>query len=769
MSCSRKDRTSSLSGAGRRSCAVFLSLCLVLVALTGCERKVFLNPVTAPQTPKAPQLSGPAYMEQQAHAAWTAGNMLEAERLYGVLARTGGVNAEARRTALERLAVASLANRHPHTALEALEEAKPLAGDTQSMARWLELWTSAVMQLPFNDGLRRGTMLAEDSTRPPMIRAGADAVLLARTLPRERMDRARAMDAAYQQALPEAQQAMERGLFAALAGLPDADMAGLTQLVNPVPAAGSGAPLTPTGLPGQGVPEAAAALAPGVLAPTAPATELPGGTAAPIPATTASSASLGAPATPGTASAATGVPAAVGAPGAPAVSAVTAETTGAVSPYEHRYPWSVLLLESARRARISQRPDAAALLNRVSGADIFAAPGLLDQARSGPARSSTVPVQGTAVLRSGCTALALPMSGTYSSIGWKVAQGATAAQQELATTGVQMEVTVLNTEDPAWLDQLAALPPHCVTVGGPLRPETFAAAKGRGLLGSRAFFAFLSRLEGEDEGHIAWRFFSSPEDQVRAVLTFAHGIGINTFGSLYPEDEYGRRMSDLFMQLAGTGMVKSAAYPPKEIKALNNLVGSFLGSYMVNKTPVPSTSFRAVFLPDSWQNNQIIIPYLFYHGEDRLLLMGTALWEQSLSGAKTNTNNLDLAIFPGWWNSSTPTAAASMLIERLSADGKEAPDAWVGLGYDFVRFASALDLNAQWTPSMVNSRLVQAQNLNWSMAPLRWENGRVRQEMFVFTPRARGFDLAQPAEFRERIDRITERHQRRVEAAKKGK
>lgn len=376
------------------------------------------------------------------------------------------------------------------------------------------------------------------------------------------------------------------------------------------------------------------------------------------------------------------------------------------------------------------------------------------QAEAARASGSSVP------LYSGCVALALPTSGVYAPFGAQVAEGAKAAQAELKKSGVSMDVKVVDTESSDWLTQLAQLPPECVAVGGPLRPDAYAAAKRQSLTRSRAFFTFLSQLEGNDEGTVAWRFFSSPSDQVNAMLRFAGELGIKNFGVLSPGDVYARKMTELFVRAAEASgsTVQITLYQLGDIPGLTQTMTQFVGG-----GAAPNPSFQAVFIPDSWQNVTQVIPYLFYQGEDRLVLMGTTLWEQGLSNAGSiNVANMDLAVFPGAWNGATPNEAASTLMTALTASGQPTPNFWVSFGYDFVRFASALNLSAPgWTAKEVNNRLSTAQNIHWSMAPITWNRGRASQHLFIFHPVSTGFEPVVTSSFKERLENIRVRHARR--------
>lgn len=375
------------------------------------------------------------------------------------------------------------------------------------------------------------------------------------------------------------------------------------------------------------------------------------------------------------------------------------------------------------------------------------------------------PAPGQSSFSSGCVALALPLSGSYGPFGNKIANGAMAAQGELSKSGISMDVRLIDTESSDWLDKLSHLPPQCVMVGGPLRADRYTALKTRNLQTSHAVFAFLSSLEGSDEGATAWRFFSSPRDQINAVMRFAGDLGISAYGVLAPSDAYGQRMADLFLRTARNGgkAAKLTTYEAGNTASWSGVMRDFVGGTMRGKTPVPTSTFQAAFIPDTWENLELLVPFLFYQGEDRLVLMGTSLWEQALSSrSSVNVANLDLAIFPGSWNPAASSPAAAALVRALGESGKGVPDFWAAIGYDFVRFASVLNIQGSWTPSEVNGRLAAARNMEWSMAPLSWTAGKASQALFIFRPVQSGFELADPAAFRGRYKEILARHARRV-------
>lgn len=328
-----------------------------------------------------------------------------------------------------------------------------------------------------------------------------------------------------------------------------------------------------------------------------------------------------------------------------------------------------------------------------------------------------------------CVVLALPSSGTYAPIASKVRHGAQMAQNELAASGVKMRLETVNTEAADWLQRLDALPPACAVVGGPLQARNYAQAREHGQLEKRAFFTFVPSLEQGDEGARAWRFFPSPQDQIDTLINFAStGLNIRTYGAFYPTDAYGVRMTGLMEQsLASHNMLlQKASYNPADSTSWSNAVAPLINAQTPqgSKTPVPQTSFEALFLPDSWKSMEMLTTSLLYNGEDRLVLLGTTLWEQSLSGKTiANADKFALAVFPGAWNQ--PQAPRA-----LQAPGT---DFWNALGYDFVRFAVSMGLDSRLTTPQITTRAQRASKMIWGMAPISWDNaGVAHQKLFLF-------------------------------------
>ena len=360
-----------------------------------------------------------------------------------------------------------------------------------------------------------------------------------------------------------------------------------------------------------------------------------------------------------------------------------------------------------------------------------------------PAAPSKAPAPKPATPTGPHIALALPSSGPYAGVAAKIRNGAEIALRELQAGGLLAQLHVVDTSKPDWNAQIAALPPSCIMVGGPLQAPIFKQLQTSGMLEKRVFFAFMPSLLPGDEGVRAWRFFPSPQDQIDRLVGFVtEDLGLRTFGAFYPTDNYGPRMTGLLDQkLAGMGItLHSASYTPGQSSTWSGQAATLINpTAQENITaPIPQTPFEALFLPDSWKNMNLLTTSLMYNGEDRLVLLGTTLWEQGLDGKTVaEPDRYALAVFPAAWD---PTQAPA----ALRAPGT---DFWVALGYDFVRFAVRMAFDSRPPAATVNAQAA-GMKLQWAMAPLSWDDkGIAHQKLHLFQPGANGMEPLDLARF----------------------
>ena len=319
--------------------------------------------------------------------------------------------------------------------------------------------------------------------------------------------------------------------------------------------------------------------------------------------------------------------------------------------------------------------------------------------------------------------------------------------------GLLAQLHMVDTSKPDWNAQLAALPPNCVMVGGPLQAPVFKQLQTSGMLEKRVFFAFMPSLLPGDEGVRAWRFFPSPQDQIDRLVSFVtEDLGLRTFGAFYPTDNYGPRMTGLLDQkLTGMGItLHSASYTPGQSSTWSGQAATLINpTTQENITaPIPQTQFEALFLPDSWKNMNLLTTSLMYNGEDRLVLLGTTLWEQGLDGKTVaEPDRYALAVFPAAWDATQAPAA-------LRAPGT---DFWVALGYDFVRFAVRMAFDSRPPAATVNAQAANMK-IQWAMAPLSWdEKGIAHQKLHLFQPGANGMEPLDLTRFRNMREAILQR------------
>lgn len=407
------------------------------------------------------------------------------------------------------------------------------------------------------------------------------------------------------------------------------------------------------------------------------------------------------------------------------------------------FPYAIIKFETLRRKALHEpyREEARAEAGTLAEGSMLADPSILgtwETVATAPAAITAVPLAGRTLV------LALPLSGSLSRIGQKIVAGAEEACKEFSAAGHSVGLVKIDTNNPGWTETLARLPEKAVIVGGPLRLATLSAAQAKGLTDKRMFMTFLPSLaDSGDEGRIAWRFFPSAEDQLAALFSATGKLNISQYAIMMPDkDPYSAKMAELFtsyIHAGGGHVVKRLEYPVNAPGEWNKRIGSFLGTHK-KASRAPATPFRAVFLPDSWSNMELVVPNLFYFLESRQILLGTSLWEQGLSASDhVPAHYYKMAIFPGAWDKNSNSQATKQLYEAYARNGKE-PDFWGGLGYDFVRYASMLDIQPGWSANTVNATLARNHGMVWSMAPIRWSaQGKAAQSLFLFTPVREGY------------------------------
>lgn len=447
---------------------------------------------------------------------------------------------------------------------------------------------------------------------------------------------------------------------------------------------------------------------------------------------------------------------------------------------QNEFPYTIIRLEQANRLAKNEStwPMAWHLFNKLSREGNFADRSLVTK--------TLAPLMERRSTPGGGVALALPLSGPYGEIGWKILRGAGIAQWQVLMSGGQMDIRVINTAAPGWKDALASLPPEFAIVGGPLRTSTFQKIFDSGLTDKRPYFAFLPSLGSAEEGDDAWRFFTSPQDQLRTLLGLAvDNLGISELATLHPDEPFGRRLSEMFGAEATNYLASikaTASYDPAKPTGWGKVVKELLNTPKLDengnevKKPVlrngealpPEPPFKALFLPDSWAKAEQLVPQLFFYDEDRLLILGPSLWAQGIAGDKDiEARYFRLAVFPGAWWDGNPSPATKALNTGLEQDALGSADFWTALGFDFIRFADHIGPLGSARPYKVNKALKRARSMEWSMAPIEWDdNGKAYQRMFLFRPTHDGAEPVDVERMAKRLERTRSQHAQYVEMLK---
>jgi ABC-type branched-subunit amino acid transport system substrate-binding protein len=191
-------------------------------------------------------------------------------------------------------------------------------------------------------------------------------------------------------------------------------------------------------------------------------------------------------------------------------------------------------------------------------------------------------------------------------------------------------------------------------------------------------------------GDYVFRDFLTGLMQVHTLVQYSiQNLGMTKFAILYPTDNYGTRMMNLFWDevLLWGGEIRGVeSYQveqtdfSKEIKSLTGL------NHMENNRkskdkPEPIIDFDALFIPDSYSRVRMIAPQLAFYDVTGIQLLGTNSWnsQQLLEG---ESKYLEGAIFvDSFFQDSFYPAVRNFIDSFYVAYGRE-PDDLEALTYD---------------------------------------------------------------------------------------
>ena len=198
-------------------------------------------------------------------------------------------------------------------------------------------------------------------------------------------------------------------------------------------------------------------------------------------------------------------------------------------------------------------------------------------------------------------------------------------------------------------------------------------------------------------GDYVFRNFLTAEMQIKTLVRYAvENLGMKSFAILYPEDNYGIKMMNLFWGevLAAGGEIRGVeGYDKKktdfsdEIKSLTGLTSSDEDER--REEPQPVIDFDALFIPDSYARVSMIAPQLAFYNVSGIQLLGTnALNSPDLT--KGENEYIDGTIFVDGFFLNSYYPVVRDFIDRFYVAYNREPTDMEALVYDAARIMVTL-------------------------------------------------------------------------------
>jgi len=196
-----------------------------------------------------------------------------------------------------------------------------------------------------------------------------------------------------------------------------------------------------------------------------------------------------------------------------------------------------------------------------------------------------------------------------------------------------------------------------------------------------------------DIGDYIFRSSITSEMQIRTLVRYSvQNLGMNSFAILYPRDNYGAKMMNLFWdeaikaggEIRGVESYKSDQTDfGKEIKSIAGIKYTEKGTQS-KKEPQPTIDFDPLFIPDSYARISMIAPQLAFYNVTEIQLLGTNSWNSSklLEG---DSEFLEGSIFVDGFFPNTFYPEVRDFIDRFYVAFSREPKDMEALAYDATR------------------------------------------------------------------------------------
>ena len=239
---------------------------------------------------------------------------------------------------------------------------------------------------------------------------------------------------------------------------------------------------------------------------------------------------------------------------------------------------------------------------------------------------------------------------------------------------------------------------HVIGIIGPLgSAAALEAAKEAQELGV-PIITLTQKKNIPETGDYVFRNFLTGDMQVKALVTYSiDNLGIENFAVLYPDDNYGTKMMNLFWdevlwqggQIRGVESYSSKQTDfGKEIKALTGLNLSEKDKTSGEK-PIPIVDFDALFIPDSYSTVNMIAPQLAFYDVIGIQLLGTNIWN-SPDLLKKESKYLEGSVFTDCFFLDSACPEVRNFIDSFYAACGREPGNMEALAYDAAKIMTDL-------------------------------------------------------------------------------